>query len=132
MTLSLLISDAFAQTATTAAAVAATPAAPTIQSTLMQFLPLFLIFGVFYLFLIRPQQKRFEEHKKLVEGLRRGDKVVTGGGILGTIVKVEEGDEVTVEIAENVKIRVLKNTIQNVNAKTEPKESTTDVGKNGK
>jgi preprotein translocase subunit YajC len=120
MSLGLLISDAFAQTAAPAAGAApGTPPPAGVEGALMQFLPLFLIFGVFYFMLIRPQQKKFEEHKKMIEALRRGDKVVTGGGILGTVVKVE-GDEVTVEIAENVKVRVQKSTVTQVVSKTEP------------
>lgn len=113
-----LISEAFAETAAPVAAAAA--AAPTsVDGVLMQFLPMFLIFGVFYFLLIRPQQKKFEQHKQMVEGIRRGDKVVTAGGILGTVFRADTGDEVVVEIAENVKVRVLKNTITTVNAKTE-------------
>lgn len=120
MSLGLFISDAFAQTA------AAAPAAPqTVDGALMQFLPLFLIFGVFYFMLIRPQQKKFEQHKAMVEALRRGDKVVTGGGILGTISRVD-GDEVSVEIADNVTVKVQKNSITQVNSKTEPKADAAD------
>ena len=118
MSFGFLISDALAETAApVAAAAAAAPAS--VDGVLMQFLPLFLIFGVFYFLLIRPQQKKFEQHKAMVEGIRRGDKVVTAGGILGTVVRADTGDEVVVEIAENVKVRVLKNTITTVNAKTE-------------
>ena len=107
-----------AQTATAVpAAAGAQPAS--VDGVLMQFLPMFLIFGVFYFLLIRPQQKKFEQHKAMVEGIRRGDKVVTAGGILGTVYRADTGDEVLVEIAENIKVRVLKNTITSVNAKTE-------------
>ena len=124
MSLGLFISDALAQTAAPAAA-AAGAAPATGDGVLMQFLPLFLIFGVFCFLLIRPQQKKFEQHKTMVEGIRRGDKVVTAGGILGTVVRADTGDEVVVEIAENVKVRVLKNTITTVNAKTEAVADTT-------
>lgn len=124
MTFGFLISEAFAQTAAPAAA-AAGGAPQSVDGVLMQFLPLFLIFGVFYFLLIRPQQKRYEQHKSMVEGIRRGDKVVTGGGILGTVVRADMGDEVLVEIADNVKVRVLKSTITSVNAKTEPSSETT-------
>ncbi|MBY0428184.1 MAG: preprotein translocase subunit YajC, partial [Alphaproteobacteria bacterium] len=94
MSFGFLISEAFADTA---APVAAATAAPTtVDGALMQFLPLFLIFGVFYFLLIRPQQKKFEQHKQMVEGIRRGDKVVTAGGILGTVVRADTGDEVLV------------------------------------
>lgn len=85
------------------------------------FIPLILIFVIFYFFLIRPQQKRAKEHKAMLGALRRGDQVVTQGGILGKIVRVKEGeDEVEVEIAEGVKVRVVRATIATVVSKTEP------------
>ncbi|WP_207478548.1 preprotein translocase subunit YajC [Arenibaculum pallidiluteum] len=83
------------------------------------FLPLVLIFIVFYFLLIRPQQKRMKEHRTMLDALRRGDRVVTGGGIIGTVTKAD-ADEVTVEIAENVRVRVLKSTITSILQKTEP------------
>lgn len=89
------------------------------MESLMSLAPLVLIFVVFYFLLIRPQQKKLKEHKSMLDALRRGDKVVTGGGIVGTIVKVAD-DEATVEIAENVRVRVLRSTITSVLAKTEP------------
>lgn len=124
MSLGFLISDAFAQTAAPVAGAPGTPPT-TVDGVLMQFLPLFLIFGVFYFLLIRPQQKKYEQHKQMVEGIRRGDKVVTAGGILGTVVRADTGDEVLVEIAENIKVRVIKSTITSVNAKTEAISETT-------
>jgi preprotein translocase subunit YajC len=87
---------------------------------LMSFLPLVLIFVVFYFLLIRPQQKKLKDHKGMLEALRRGDRVVTGGGIIGTITKVGADDELVVEIAEGVRVRVLRSTINLVLAKTEP------------
>ena len=75
-----------------------------------QFIPLILIFVIFYFFLIRPQQKKVKEHKSMVEGLKRGDKVVTSGGITGTIERVVDNDKVEVEIAENVKVEIVKAT----------------------
>lgn len=126
MSLGFLISDAFAQTAAPVAAAAGAAPPATVEGTLMQFLPLFLIFGVFYFMLIRPQQKKYEQHKTMVEGIRRGDKVVTAGGILGTVTRADTGDEVVVEIADNVKVRVLKSTITAVNAKTEAVAESTD------
>ena len=75
-----------------------------------QFIPLILIFVIFYFFLIRPQQKKVKEHKSMVEGLKRGDKVVTSGGITGTIERVIDNDKVEVEIAENVKVEIVKAT----------------------
>ncbi len=89
------------------------------MESLMSLAPLVLIFVVFYFLLIRPQQKKLKEHKAMLEALRRGDKVVTGGGIVGTIVKVVD-DAATVEIADNVRVRVLRSTITTVLAKTEP------------
>ena len=83
-------------------------------------LPIVLIFVVFWFLLIRPQQKRMKEHKSLIANLRRGDKVVTGGGIIGTITKVIDEGEVEVEIAPEVKVRVARSTITDVVNKTAP------------
>ncbi|MDR3518209.1 MAG: preprotein translocase subunit YajC [Azospirillaceae bacterium] len=97
---------------------------------IMSFLPLVLIFVVFYFLLIRPQQKKVKDHKTMLEALRRGDRVVTGGGIVGTVVKVGTEDDVTVEIAENVRVRVVRSTITGVLAKTEPARAVkADAGK---
>ncbi|MGA8760594.1 MAG: preprotein translocase subunit YajC [Stellaceae bacterium] len=87
------------------------------QSALLQFLPLVLIFVVFYFLLIRPQQKKAKEHRATLEALRRGDKVVTGGGIIGTVVRTDGADEVSIEIAEGVRVRVVRSTITNIVAK---------------
>ena len=87
---------------------------------MMQFLPLVLIFVVFYFLLIRPQQKRAKDHKAMLGNLRRGDKVVTGGGIIGTVAKVGGDDEVAVDIAEGIRVRVVRSTITSVLARTEP------------
>jgi preprotein translocase subunit YajC len=75
-----------------------------------QFIPLILIFVIFYFFLIRPQQKKVKEHKAMVESLKRGDKVVTSGGITGTVERLVDNDKVEVEIAENVKVEIVKST----------------------
>ena len=75
-----------------------------------QFIPLILIFVIFYFFLIRPQQKKVKEHKAMVENLKKGDKVITSGGITGTIERVIDNDRVEVEIAENVKVEIIKAT----------------------
>ncbi len=83
------------------------------------FVPLILIFAIMYFLLIRPQQKKLKEHKAMVEALRRGDQVLTQGGIIGKIVKVKEDGEVEVEIADGVKVRMLKGTIAQVLSKTE-------------
>jgi preprotein translocase subunit YajC len=90
------------------------------QNTLMQFLPLVLIFVVFYFLLIRPQQKKQKDHRALLESLRRGDRVVTGGGIVGTVSKVIGNDEVEIDIAQNVRVRVIRSTINTVLAKPDP------------
>ena len=73
-----------------------------------QFIPLILIFVIFYFFLIRPQQKKVKDHKAMVENLKRGDKVITSGGITGTIERLIDNDKVEVEIADNVKVEVVK------------------------
>ena len=75
-----------------------------------QFIPLILIFVIFYFFLIRPQQKKVKEHKKMVESLKRGDKIITSGGIVGTIDRVIDSDKVEVIIAENVKVEIVRST----------------------
>lgn len=84
------------------------------------FVPLILIFGIMYFLLIRPQQKKAKEHRAMVEALRRGDTVLTQGGIIGKVVKVKDDGEVEVEIADGVKVRVLKGTIAQVLTRTEP------------
>ena len=75
-----------------------------------QFIPLILIFVIFYFFLIRPQQKKVKEHKAMVESLKRGDKVITSGGITGTVERLIDNDKVEVEIADNVKVEIVKST----------------------
>ena len=75
-----------------------------------QFIPLILIFVIFYFFLIRPQQKKVKEHKVMIEGLKRGDKVITSGGITGTVERLIDNEKVEVEIAENVRVEVVKAT----------------------
>ena len=75
-----------------------------------QFIPLILIFVIFYFFLIRPQQKKVKEHKLMVENLKRGDKVVTSGGIVGSIERVIDNDKVEVSISQNVTVEVIKST----------------------
>lgn len=84
------------------------------------FIPLILIFAIMYFLLIRPQQKKLKEHQAMVEAVRRGDQVITQGGIVGKVAKVKDDGEVEVEIAEGVKVRVIKSTIANVVSKTEP------------
>ncbi len=87
------------------------------------FIPLILIFGIMYFLLIRPQQTKLKQHKAMVEALRRGDQVLTQGGILGKVNKVSDDGIVEVEIAEGVKVRVMRHTIAQVMSKTEPAPS---------
>ena len=84
------------------------------QNALVQFLPLILIFVVFYFLLIRPQQRKAKDHRAMLDALRRGDRVVTGGGIIGTVARVDSPEEVTVDIADGVRVRVLRSTISSV------------------
>ena len=77
-----------------------------------QFIPLILIFVIFYFFLIRPQQKKVKEHKEMIKNLKRGDEVITSGGIIGNVDRVLEDDRVEVIISDNVKVQIIKNTIQ--------------------
>ena len=85
-----------------------------------QFIPLILIFAIMYFLLIRPQQKKVKQHQAMVTALRRGDQVVTQGGLIGKVVKVKEDNELEVELAECVKVRVVQSTIAQVLSKTEP------------
>jgi preprotein translocase subunit YajC len=87
---------------------------------LESFIPIILIFVIMYFLLIRPQQKKIKEHKNMVDNLRRGDQVLTQGGIIGKITKVKEGEEIEVELAKDVKVSVIRSTIVNVISKTEP------------
>ena len=80
------------------------------NSGIGQFIPLILIFVIFYFFLIRPQQKKVKEHKAMVEALKRGDKVVTSGGIVGTVERVIDNEKVEVLISDNVKVEVVRST----------------------
>ncbi|MHA1601123.1 MAG: preprotein translocase subunit YajC, partial [Alphaproteobacteria bacterium] len=89
-------------------------------SGLVSLLPLVLIFVVFYFLLIRPQQKKMKAHRTLVESVRRGDKVVTAGGMIGTVSKVVSDTELQVEVADGVRVRVVRSTISDVLSKPEP------------
>ncbi|MEO0916808.1 MAG: preprotein translocase subunit YajC [Pseudomonadota bacterium] len=105
----MLVTPAYAQ-----AAGAAGP-------SLLAQLPFFIaIFAIFYFLLIRPQQKKLKEHQAMVEALRKGDQVVTQGGLVGKVTRVRDDGEVEVQIAEGVNVRVIKHTIQQVRSKTEP------------
>ncbi|MBS9718569.1 preprotein translocase subunit YajC [Pseudohalocynthiibacter aestuariivivens] len=85
-----------------------------------QFIPLILIFAIMYFLLIRPQQKKAKAHQEMVMALRRGDQVITQGGLIGKVSKVKEDNEIEVEIADGVKVRVVQATIAQVISKTEP------------
>ena len=85
-----------------------------------QFVPLILIFAIMYFLLIRPQQRKLKDHKKMVESLRRGDMIVTQGGLIGKVTKVKEDNELEVELSEGVKVRVVQATVAQVLSKTEP------------
>lgn len=107
----MLISTAYAQDAAAAA-----PAGGLIE----MFVPLIAIFAIFYFLLIRPQQKRQKEQQAKLAAARRGDKVILGGGMLGTVTKVIDDSELQVKVAEGVEVRVLKQTLMDVVSKTEP------------
>jgi preprotein translocase subunit YajC len=99
---------------------------------LMQLLPLLLIFGVFYFLLIRPQQKKMKEHREMLGTLKRNDRVVTAGGIVGRITTVRDGaDEVEVEIAPNVRVTVVRGTISSVIRPGEGAAAANDAAKAG-
>lgn len=105
----MLVTPAYAQAAPGGAA-----------GGIASLLPLILIFAIMYFLLIRPQQKKVKEHQAMVSALRRGDQVVTQGGLIGKVTKVKEDGELEVEIATGVKVRVVQNTIAQVLNKTEP------------
>ncbi len=88
-------------------------------STFGSLIPLLLIFAIMYFIIIRPQQKKAKEHKQMVTALKRGDQVLTQGGIIGKITKVKDESEIELEIASNTKVRVMKSTIVNVLNKTQ-------------
>jgi len=88
-----------------------------------QFIPLILIFVIFYFFLIRPQQKKVKEHKAMVEGLKRGDKIITTGGIVGTVERIIDNEKVEVNISENVNVEIVRTSgIQALANTAEPKK----------
>lgn len=85
-----------------------------------QFLPLILIFAIMYFLLIRPQQKKMKQHQAMVAALRKGDQVITQGGLIGKVARVKDDDEIEVELAQGIKVRVVKSTVAQVLNKTEP------------
>lgn len=115
-----LIPQAMAAEAPAVAAGAAALPPSTALDSLMNFMPLFLILIVMYFFMLRPQQQTHQKHQQMLKGLRRGDRVITSGGIIGTIHKLEGEDVLVVEIADDVRVRVQRATITGVVARTEP------------
>lgn len=111
----MFVTAAFAQT---------DGSAPSAVSAIGGILPFILIFIIFYFLLIRPQQQKLKQHRAMVEALRRGDQVITSGGIVGKVVKVQEDGMVEVEIAEGIKVKVVRHTISQVLNKTEPAAAT--------
>ena len=87
-----------------------------------QFIPLILIFIIFYFFLIRPQQKRVKDHKTMVDSLKRGDEVITSGGIIGIVDRVMEDDRIEVIIGENTKVQIIRSTVTSLLKKEEVKK----------
>ena len=87
-----------------------------------QFIPLILIFVIFYFFLIRPQQKKVKQHRLMVSALKRGDQVVTSGGIVGRVERVLGDDKVDISISENVTVQVVQSTIQGLLNKSQTKK----------
>ena len=92
------------------------------DSGIAQFIPLILIFVIFYFFLIRPQQKRVKDHKAMVESLKRGDEVITSGGIIGVVDRVMEDDRIEVVIGESTKVQIIRSTITSLLKKEEVKK----------
>ena len=82
------------------------------NSQFAQFIPLILIFVIFYFFLIRPQQKKVKEHRLMVQNLKRGDEIITSGGIIGTVERVFDDDRIEVKVSNDVNVQVIKNTVQ--------------------
>jgi preprotein translocase subunit YajC len=103
----MLISPAYAQ-------------APGGGDFLFQLMPIVLMFVIFYFLLLRPQQQRMKQHREMVANIRRGDTVVTSGGIIGKVTKVKDDGEIEVEIADNTRVRVIKSTVAEVRVKGEP------------
>jgi preprotein translocase subunit YajC len=109
---SLFISTAMAQEAAATTAPAAASMDQSTLQTLMRFLPLALVFAVFYFLLIRPQQKQLEKQGQLIKALKKGDKVILSGGLIGTIQKADNDDYLMVEIAKDVTVKVVRSTVQ--------------------
>lgn len=121
---------AFAQISTVAPSSTAPAVAGTPQEGLAGFIPLIIIFGVFWLLVIRPQSKRMKDQKIMIQNLKRGDEIVTSGGIIGKIDRVVDDGEVTVKIAEGITVRVARQSVAALLSKPEPvNENTAPLGK---
>ena len=90
------------------------------DNPMLQLLPFVLIFVIMYFLILRPQQKRAKEHQELVKNLRRGDTVITSGGLMGKVTKVVDDDQIEVEIADGVRVRQVRSMVSGVRAKGEP------------
>lgn len=90
------------------------------SDAIVQMMPLLLIFAIMYFLIIRPQQKKIRDHQEMVTALRRGDQIVTQGGMIGKVTKVRDENEIEVEIASGVSVRVVKSTVAQVMNKTDP------------
>ncbi|HEX2590983.1 MAG TPA: preprotein translocase subunit YajC [Rhizomicrobium sp.] len=92
-------------------------------NVLMQIVPFVMIFAIMYFLLIRPQQQKLKDHRAMVDNVKRGDTVVTAGGIVGKVAKVRDDGEIMIDIADNVQVRVVKATLSEVRAKGQPVEA---------
>ncbi len=119
----MLIASAFAQDA----------AAGQEPSALASFLPLILIMAIFYLLILRPQQKRYKQHQAMIKAVKKGDKVLTGGGVIGKVVKVDDKEEIVhVSVADSVTVQVARSTLSNVYDKDATKSSAEKPSKKDK
>jgi preprotein translocase subunit YajC len=109
------IASAYAQTPG-----AISPPGGSNTSVFVNFLPLILIFGVFYVLVIRPQQKKIDEQNKMVKALQRGDRIVTSGGIYGKITRLDGDDDLLIEIANGVEIKIVRSHVQGLASKPQP------------
>jgi preprotein translocase subunit YajC len=100
-------------------ALAQTTTAPGGSNIILQLMPFILIFAIMYFLIIRPQQKRLKAHREMVAGVKRGDTVVTAGGLVGKVVSVVDDDEIRVDIADGVRVSVVRNTLSEVRPKGE-------------
>ena len=115
----LFIAQAWADTAAPVVGTSLAQGSTTTQ-TIMNFMPMVLILLVFYMLIIRPQQKKVDEQEKMIKALRRGDRVITSGGIHGKIAKLEGDDHIILEIADGVQVKMVRSHVQSLAAKTDP------------